>query len=33
MAAGATVLAGGTARPDLGPFFFEPTVLTDVDPG
>jgi succinate-semialdehyde dehydrogenase / glutarate-semialdehyde dehydrogenase len=30
---GATVLAGGTARPDLGPFFYEPTVLTDVPPG
>ena len=29
-AKGATVLAGGNARPDLGPFFFEPTVLTDV---
>ncbi len=29
---GATVLAGGSARPDLGPFFFEPTVLTDVTP-
>jgi succinate-semialdehyde dehydrogenase/glutarate-semialdehyde dehydrogenase len=28
---GATLLAGGRARPDLGPFFFEPTVLTDVD--
>jgi len=27
---GATVLAGGKARPDLGPFFFEPTVLTGV---
>lgn len=27
---GATVLAGGRARPDLGPYFFEPTVLTDV---
>lgn len=27
---GATVLAGGRARPDLGPFFFEPTVLTGV---
>ena len=27
---GATVLAGGRARPDLGPFFFEPTVLTDI---
>ena len=29
---GATVLAGGTARPDLGPLFFEPTVLADVTP-
>ena len=28
---GATVLVGGAARPDLGPFFFEPTLLTDVD--
>ncbi len=28
---GATVLAGGRHRPDLGPFFYEPTVLTDVD--
>jgi succinate-semialdehyde dehydrogenase/glutarate-semialdehyde dehydrogenase len=28
---GATLLAGGRARPDLGPYFFEPTVLTDVD--
>jgi len=27
---GATVLAGGSARPDLGPFFFEPTILTGV---
>lgn len=27
---GATVLAGGKPRPDLGPFFFEPTVLTGV---
>ncbi|MEV6066658.1 succinic semialdehyde dehydrogenase [Nocardia sp. NPDC052001] len=27
---GATVLAGGNARPDLGPLFFEPTVLTGV---
>lgn len=27
---GATVLTGGKARPDLGPAFFEPTVLTDV---
>ncbi|MEU1426690.1 succinic semialdehyde dehydrogenase [Nocardia sp. NPDC005746] len=29
---GATVLAGGRARPDLGPLFFEPTILTDVTP-
>lgn len=29
---GATVLTGGKARPDLGPAFFEPTVLTDVTP-
>ncbi|MGK5550561.1 succinic semialdehyde dehydrogenase [Actinomadura kijaniata] len=27
---GATVLAGGRPRPDIGPLFFEPTVLTDV---
>ena len=27
---GATVVAGGRARPDLGPLFFEPTVLTGV---
>jgi NAD-dependent aldehyde dehydrogenases len=27
---GATVLAGGRARPDIGPFFYEPTVLTGV---
>jgi succinate-semialdehyde dehydrogenase/glutarate-semialdehyde dehydrogenase len=27
---GATVLTGGRARPDLGPYFYEPTVLTDV---
>ncbi len=32
VAKGATVLAGGRARPDLGPFFFEPTVLGDVTP-
>lgn len=30
VAKGATVVAGGRARPDLGPFFYEPTVLTDV---
>jgi succinate-semialdehyde dehydrogenase/glutarate-semialdehyde dehydrogenase len=27
---GAMLLAGGRARPDLGPVFFEPTVLADV---
>lgn len=30
VAKGATVLAGGKARPDLGPYVFEPTVLADV---
>lgn len=30
VAKGARVLAGGRARPDLGPFFYEPTVLTGV---
>ncbi|MEV7003816.1 succinic semialdehyde dehydrogenase [Streptomyces sp. NPDC093982] len=29
---GATVLVGGKARPDLGPLFYEPTILTDVTP-
>lgn len=29
---GATVLAGGRARPDLGPLFYEPTILTGVTP-
>jgi succinate-semialdehyde dehydrogenase/glutarate-semialdehyde dehydrogenase len=29
-AKGATVLTGGNARPELGPLFFEPTVLTEV---
>jgi succinate-semialdehyde dehydrogenase/glutarate-semialdehyde dehydrogenase len=29
---GATVLAGGRARPDLGPYFYEPTVLAGVTP-
>lgn len=32
VAKGATVLAGGKARPDLGPLFYEPTILTDVTP-
>ena len=27
---GATVLAGGVARPDIGPFYFEPTILEGV---
>jgi succinate-semialdehyde dehydrogenase / glutarate-semialdehyde dehydrogenase len=30
VAKGATVLTGGTARPDLGPYFYEPTVLAGV---
>ena len=29
-AKGATILTGGRARPDIGPLFYEPTVLTDV---
>lgn len=32
VAKGARVVAGGKARPDLGPFFYEPTVLADVTP-
>lgn len=32
VAKGATVVAGGKARPDIGPLFYEPTVLTDVKP-
>jgi succinate-semialdehyde dehydrogenase / glutarate-semialdehyde dehydrogenase len=31
--AGAEVLAGGRARPDVGPLFYEPTVLSGVQPG
>ncbi|MFN0172151.1 MAG: succinic semialdehyde dehydrogenase [Bryobacteraceae bacterium] len=27
---GATLIAGGRRRPDLGPLFYEPTILTDV---
>jgi succinate-semialdehyde dehydrogenase/glutarate-semialdehyde dehydrogenase len=32
VAKGATVLAGGRPRPDIGPRFYEPTVLADVTP-
>jgi succinate-semialdehyde dehydrogenase/glutarate-semialdehyde dehydrogenase len=32
VAKGAKVLAGGRARPDVGPLFYEPTVLADVPP-
>ncbi|MDT0380528.1 succinic semialdehyde dehydrogenase [Streptomyces sp. DSM 42041] len=32
VAKGATVLTGGRARPDVGPLFFEPTVLDGVEP-
>ncbi|HET9139844.1 succinic semialdehyde dehydrogenase [Actinophytocola sp.] len=31
-AKGARVLAGGRPRPDLGPYFYEPTVLAEVTP-
>lgn len=31
VAAGATLLVGGKPRPDIGPLFYEPTLLTDVD--
>lgn len=30
VAKGATLLTGGKPRPDVGPFFYSPTVLTDV---
>ena len=33
VAKGATVLAGGRARPDLGPLFYEPTILEGVTEG
>ena len=33
LANGATLLAGGKARPDVGPLFYAPTILTDVDDG
>ena len=29
---GATLLTGGKARPDIGPLFYEPTLLTNVQP-
>lgn len=32
VARGARVLAGGRARPDLGPFYYEPTILEGVTP-
>ncbi len=32
-AKGARVLTGGRPRPDLGPYFYEPTVLENVQPG
>ncbi|CAN5176732.1 succinic semialdehyde dehydrogenase [soil metagenome] len=32
VAKGATVLTGGSARPDLAPYFFEPTILEGVSP-
>ncbi|GGN35143.1 succinic semialdehyde dehydrogenase [Streptomyces fuscichromogenes] len=32
VAEGATVLAGGKPRPDVGPFFYEPTILDGVRP-
>jgi acyl-CoA reductase-like NAD-dependent aldehyde dehydrogenase len=31
-AKGATVLTGGKVRPDIGPYFYEPTVLINVTP-
>jgi succinate-semialdehyde dehydrogenase/glutarate-semialdehyde dehydrogenase len=31
VANGARVLAGGRARPDIGPYFYEPTILENVD--
>jgi succinate-semialdehyde dehydrogenase/glutarate-semialdehyde dehydrogenase len=30
---GATILTGGRGRPDIGPFFYEPTLLANVKPG
>ncbi|MGY1498157.1 succinic semialdehyde dehydrogenase [Streptomyces sp. QTS52] len=31
VAKGAKVVAGGTARPDIGPYFYEPTILDGVE--
>ncbi|GAA2241470.1 succinic semialdehyde dehydrogenase [Streptomyces ruber] len=31
VAMGAKVVAGGVARPDVGPYFYEPTILTGVE--
>ncbi len=33
VAKGARVLTGGKARPDLGPYYYEPTILEGVTPG
>ena len=33
LAKGATVVTGGKARPDIGPFHFEPTILTGLGEG
>jgi acyl-CoA reductase-like NAD-dependent aldehyde dehydrogenase len=33
VAKGATLLTGGNRRPDIGPLFYEPTILTNVRPG
>lgn len=33
VAKGARVLAGGRARPDIGPYYYEPTILEGVTPG
>ncbi|MGA4840121.1 succinic semialdehyde dehydrogenase [Streptomyces sp. G45] len=32
VAKGATLVAGGTPRPDIGPYFYEPTILDGVEP-
>ncbi len=31
VAKGAKVVAGGVARPDIGPYFYEPTILDGVE--